>query len=72
MEEKFDIGTKVRIRPGFSEYSHEQGVIIRMGLGNASDIDEVGKVKNYWVVDIGGVQEEIPEEGLELLAESEI
>ena len=72
MENKFDIGAKVRIKPGSSKHENEQGIIIRMGLGKAADISEVGEEKRHWVVDIGGVQEEIAEHDLELLAESEI
>lgn len=60
MADKFDIGERVKVKPTFSKYSGEQGMIIRMGLGKANEAIEIDENSRYWVVDFAGEQEEIP------------
>jgi hypothetical protein len=67
MVDKFDIGARVKVKPTFSKYPGERGMIIRMGLGKANDAIEIDDNSRYWMVDFGGEQEEIPEVEMELL-----
>ncbi len=67
MADKFDIGARVKVKPTFSKYPGERGMIIRMGLGKANEATEIDENSRYWMVDFGGEQEEIPETEMELL-----
>lgn len=67
MTDKFDIGARVKVKPTSSKYPGEQGMIIRMGLGEANEAIEIDENSRYWMVDFGGEQEEIPEVEMELL-----
>ena len=69
MADKFDIGVRVQVKPTFSKYPGERGMIIRMGLGNANEAAEVDKNSIYWMVDFAGEQEEIPEAEMDVLNE---
>jgi hypothetical protein len=69
MEEKFDIGVRVKVKPTYSKYPGERGMVIRMGLGRANEAAEIDENAMYWVVDFAGEQEEIPEIEMELLDE---
>jgi hypothetical protein len=67
MGDNFDVGARVKVKPTFSKYPGESGMIIRMGLGNANEAAEIDKNAIYWMVDFAGEQEEIPETEMELL-----
>jgi hypothetical protein len=67
MADKFDIGVRVKVKPTFSKYPGEHGMIIRMGLGKANEASEIDKNSVYWMVDFAGEQEEIPEAEMELI-----
>jgi hypothetical protein len=69
MADKFDIGVRVKVKPTYSKYPGERGMIIRMGLGKANEATEIDKNSIYWMVDFAGEQEEIPEIEMELLDE---
>ena len=69
MGDNFDIGVRVKVKPTFSKYPGERGMIIRMGLGKANEAAEIDKNSIYWMVDFGGEQEEIPEAEMELVNE---
>jgi hypothetical protein len=69
MEEKFDVGVRVRVKPEYSKFPGERGMVIRMGLGRANEAAEIDENAVYWVVDFAGEQEEIPESEMELLGE---
>jgi hypothetical protein len=67
MEDRYDIGVRIKVKPSYSKYPGERGMIIRMGLGKANEAAEIDKNSRYWMVDFGGEQEEIPESVMELI-----
>lgn len=69
MEDQFDVGVRMRVKPTYSKYPGERGMVIRMGLGRANEAAEIDENARYWVVDFAGEQEEIPEAEMELLNE---
>ena len=72
MADNFDIGAKVRIKQTFSKYSGERGVILAMRAGPPQDSKDKDESSPAWLVQVGGGQEVIPENEMELIAESEI
>ena len=71
MTSDFQIGCKVKIKDTASENAGKEGMIVRLGLGRAKDVTDIGKA-NSWVILVDNEQLEVPERELELIEESRL